>query len=137
VPGRVVLPGVGTLRAERRTVQPAADALSAFGADRNEAWLDADVVAEPLQVRWRQPGDRFQPLGMESPKRLQDFLVDSRVPRARRDRLPLVVAGEDGDAIVWAVRVRIAHWARVRPETRETLHLTFAPEAPDDCVAGT
>jgi len=85
-------------------------------------------VAEPLTVRWRQPGDRFQPLGMASEKRLQDFLVDARVPRATRARLPLVVAG---GRIAWVVGQRIAEWARVRPETGAVLHLTFEPVRPD------
>ena len=129
VPGSVVLSGVGAVRAERRTVDPAPNAIVVVGSRRNEAWLDAESVHEPLQVRWRQPGDRFQPLGMEQFKRLQDFLVDSGVPQARRDRLPLVVAH---DEIAWVTGERIAHWARLRPGTRDALHLTFEPMAPGD-----
>ena len=74
--------------------------------------------------KWRRPGDRFQPLGMAEPKRLQDFLVDAGVPRAARAGLPLVVA-ERG--IVWVVGQRIAHWARARPESHALTHLTFTP----------
>ena len=43
-------------------------------------------------------------------KKLQDFFTDSRVPRAWRDRVPLLVS-EQG--IAWVVGYRIAHWARV------------------------
>ncbi|HLH25103.1 MAG TPA: tRNA lysidine(34) synthetase TilS [Chloroflexota bacterium] len=124
VPGAVAIPGVGTLRAERCPAPPRALA----DTPPTECWLDAAAVAEPLTVRWRQPGDRFQPLGMASEKRLQDFLVDARVPRATRARLPLVVAG---GRIAWVVGQRIAEWARVRPETGAVLHLTFEPVRPD------
>jgi tRNA(Ile)-lysidine synthetase-like protein len=120
VPGTTVLPGLGTFYAERtRTVPPAFPPGEAL-----ECWLDAAVVREPLVVRFRRPGDRFHPLGLPGAQRLQDFLVNARVPRAARDRLPLVVAGSD---IVWVVGRRIAHWARVRPETQEALHLRFEP----------
>jgi len=120
VPGTTVLPGLGTFHTERtQTIPPAFPPGEAL-----ECWLDAAAVREPLVVRFRRPGDRFHPLGLPEAKRLQDFLVDARVPRAARDRLPLVVAGSD---IVWVVGQRVAHWARVRPETREVLHLRFEP----------
>jgi tRNA(Ile)-lysidine synthase len=125
VPGAVEVPGVGIVRAERHAAPP--DALAVLPRTSHEAWLDADAVPAPLAVRWRRPGDRFQPLGLAQPKRLQDFLVDAHVPRARRDTLPLVVAGPGGDQIVWVVGVRIAEWARVRPDTRRILRLTFEP----------
>jgi tRNA(Ile)-lysidine synthase len=83
-------------------------------------------VRLPLRVRFRRPGDRFQPLGMAEAKRLQDFLVDSRVPRHQRARLPLVVAD---NGIVWVVGQRIAHWARLRPDTTTALHLWAEPWA--------
>jgi tRNA(Ile)-lysidine synthase len=127
VPGEVILPGVGTLRVEHCGPDVLPEVPPAGRACPNEAWLDANSVRLPLQVRWRRRGDRFQPLGMDRAKRLQDFLVDCRVPRARRDSLPLVVAGEAGEEIVWVVGERIAHPARLRPSTRDVLHLTFEP----------
>src|SRR5579884_3813061 len=92
-----------------------------------ECWLDAAAVGEHLMVRWRRPGDRFQPLGMAAEKRLQDFLVDAGVPRRARARLPLVVA-ERG--IAWVVGQRIAHWARARPDSALLVHLTYEPPRP-------
>jgi len=121
VPGSVALPGIGTLRAERCPAPPPT-ALAA--TPPTECWLDAAAVAGPLWVRGRRPGDRFQPLGMAHEKRLQDFLVDARVPRAARARLPLVLTGE---RIAWVVGQRIADWARVRPDSTGALHLAFEP----------
>ena len=86
--------------------------------DAYRVLLDAEAVGRVLSVRVRRPGDRFQPLGMLQAKKLQDFLVDEKVPRECRDALPLV---EGSRGIVWVVGRRIAHWARVTPQTRQVL----------------
>jgi len=125
VPGRVLLDDGSELVCEverRARERPWDDA----GESRWEAWLDADAVGGPLTVRGRQPGDRMVPLGMAAAKRLQDLLVDARVPRRVRDLLPVV---ESSRGICWVAGVRIAHWARVTEATRWVLHLRYVPSA--------
>src|SRR6266705_4945489 len=56
------------------------------------ALLDLDRIVCPLQVRFRQPGDRFYPLGAPGSKKLQDFFVDTRIPRGERPYVPVVVS---------------------------------------------
>jgi tRNA(Ile)-lysidine synthase len=59
-------------------------------------------VVTPLSVRFRRPGDRFTPPGMQgASKKLQDYFIDRKVERSERDRLPLVVDAQD--RIVWIV----------------------------------
>ena len=87
--------------------------------------LDLDCMGDRLWVRGRQAGDRFQPLGMEQPKSLREFMIDARVPRQWRDGLPLVVS-EQG--IVCVPGWRIAHWARVTETTRRVLLLRITYE---------
>src|SRR5262245_860507 len=53
----------------------------------------------PLGVRSRQPGDRISPPGLGGRKKLQDLFVDARLPRADRDRVPVVVDAQD--QVVW------------------------------------
>lgn len=90
------------------------------------AYLDFDVAGSKLVARGRRRGDRFQPLGMGETKRLQDFMVDAKIPRWWRDRVPLVSSPEH---IVWVVGYRIDHRARVGPWTRRILSLEFSPSA--------
>ena len=90
------------------------------------AMLDAQACGERLHVRRRRRGDRFHPLGMKQPKKLQDFFVDAHVPRAERDAVPLV-CGERG--IAWVVGQRPAEWAKVTPATRSVLLLQAVPPA--------
>jgi tRNA(Ile)-lysidine synthase len=76
------------------------------------AMIAADPVRGPLAVRTRRRGDRFRPFGMGGRgRKLQDFLVDRKVARTDRDRLPLVVDGDD--RIVWVVGQSVAEDFRV------------------------
>ena len=80
-------------------------------------------LAETLRLRARQPGDRFQPLGMDQSKSLREFMIDTRIPRQWRDGLPLVVS-ERG--IVCVPGWRIAHWARVTDTTQRIMRLSLS-----------
>jgi tRNA(Ile)-lysidine synthase len=71
----------------------------------------AGAVRLPLGIRNRRPGDRFQPIGAPGARKLQDFLVDRKVPRQDRDSLPLVV--DAGDRIVWVVGQAVGEAFRV------------------------
>jgi tRNA(Ile)-lysidine synthase len=73
--------------------------------------LQAGSVQLPLQVRNRRPGDRFRPLGAPGRRKLQDVLVDRKVPRFERDAVPVVV--DAADRIVWVAGVALAHECRV------------------------
>jgi tRNA(Ile)-lysidine synthase len=92
------------------------------GTDPYEAFLDYQAVGGRLTVRSRRRGDRFRPLGLGGDKKLQDYLVDAKVPRDERDAVPLVCASW---GIAWVVGHRIDERARVREATGAVLHLRF------------
>ncbi|MDO8750360.1 MAG: tRNA lysidine(34) synthetase TilS [Dehalococcoidia bacterium] len=96
-----------------------------LGNDPFRAYLSGDAVGGNALVRIRKPGDSFQPLGMKGSKKLKDFMIDAHIPRLWRDGVPLVVTEE---GIAWVVGWRIAHWARVTPETEEVVEITFFRE---------
>jgi tRNA(Ile)-lysidine synthase len=80
------------------------------------AVLQATSLVAPLTVRNRRPGDRFRPLGAPGHRKVQDLFVDRKVPRERRDRVPIVV--DAAGQIVWVVGHAIAEACRVTaPET--------------------
>lgn len=98
-------------------------------AGRWEACLDADQVGPKLVVRRREAGDRFVPLGMDQPKKLHDFMVDAKIPRGDRDRIPLVATP---DRIAWVVGYRIDDRFKITAGTRRILKLRFQPLMGDD-----
>lgn len=121
VPGETRLPGWGVdTRIEETGPWQIED-------DPCSAVLDLEQTGERLWVRSRRAGDRFQPLGMAQEKRLQDFLVDAKVPRSGRDRVPLVVSPS---RIVWVVGQRIDDRVKVTDATRRALRIRFALAAP-------
>lgn len=87
------------------------------------ALLDADCTGKELHVRGWEKGDRFVPLGMDGRKKLQDFFVDTKVPRDQRGSIPLVVSGGQ---IVWVVGFRVDERFKVTDSTRRILRLRAA-----------
>ena len=86
----------------------------------HSAILDYDKLDGNLWIRSRKPGDRFQPLGMSQSKKLQDFMVDSKIPRSWRNHIPLVVSPR---GIAWVVGWRVAEWAKVNNGTCTQLEI--------------
>jgi tRNA(Ile)-lysidine synthase len=73
----------------------------------------AESAADPIfTVRSRRAGDRFQPLGFPSEKKLKSFLIDRKVPKEHREKLPLLLYG---DTIVWVPGVEVSERFRVLP----------------------
>jgi tRNA(Ile)-lysidine synthase len=71
--------------------------------------------SEPrFTVRNRQPGDRFHPLGYPAPTKLKDFLINRKIAREQRDRLPLLIWGGE---IVWIAGVEVSE--RFKTTSRE------------------
>lgn len=64
-----------------------------------------------VEIRNRRPGDRLRPLGAPGRRRLKEVLIDRRIPRERRDHLPLLVV--DG-AIAWVPGVTLGERFRLR-----------------------
>ena len=87
------------------------------------AVVDAATLPAVLGVRSRKPGDRLRPLGLSGHKKLQDLLVDLKVPRAERDVTPLVV--DDRDRIIWVAGYAIADDFRVTGQTKSVVILNL------------
>jgi tRNA(Ile)-lysidine synthase len=85
--------------------------------------VDAHEIGSPLIVRYRRPGDRLQPLGAPGRRKVQDVLVDRKVPRDDRDSIPIVTT-QKGD-IVWVAGQVLADPFRVTPLTRSVVVLTL------------
>lgn len=57
------------------------------------ARLDYDILKSlgHAVIRTRRPGDRFAPRGMKGSKKIQDVMTDRKIPKAERDRIPLIM----------------------------------------------
>ena len=100
VPGEVVIP-------EINCVMSAEIAFSAENAplpNRGVAIVPRNRVVGGLAVRNRRAGDRLRPSDVGH-KKVHDLLIDRKVPRADRDRVP-IVADQTG-RIVWVTGLAI------------------------------
>ena len=93
-----------------------------------QAFLDYERVGSKLTLRRRQPGDRFQPLGLGGRQvLLGEFMINVKIPRQWRDYVPIVASPRH---IVWVAGWRIDERAKVGPQTERVLHLAFRRAGP-------
>lgn len=90
-------------------------------------WFDADAVGSPVRLRHWRPGDRFQPIGMPGPVRLQDLLTNARIPREKRRRL--VVAEAADGRLFWVQGLRIGEPFKLTSGTQRRLQWRWQPAA--------
>jgi len=81
--------------------------------------FDADKIGGEITLRHWRPGDRFQPIGLKSPAKLQDLFVNAKIPAAQRRKLVLATA-VDGE-IFWVDGLRMAEKFKLTPPTRRRL----------------
>ena len=95
-----------------------------WGDGRQEAVFDAAKLTFPLQIRSRKPGDYFYPFGFGKRKKLQDYFVDEKVPRDKRDSIPLLLSDKE---IVWVVGYRTDERYSVEKDTIKALKFQVCP----------
>ncbi len=115
VPGETVLPEQGlkiVARLARGLVKdrpPGPGHLPARASFNAAVWN-----RQPLVARSWRAGDKLAPFGMKGSKKIQDILVDEKIPRAERQALLLF---ESGPEIVWLPGYRVARaWAVTDPD---------------------
>jgi tRNA(Ile)-lysidine synthase len=108
VPGRVAF-GEWEVRCEESAVAP------------EEGVLDRAALRGDLVVRRWLPGDRIAPVGLGGTKSLQDLFSARRVPRAQRERVPVVVCGEE---IAWVPGVATSARHGITARTRAAVRLS-------------
>jgi tRNA(Ile)-lysidine synthase len=82
--------------------------------------FDADKVGSDIVLRHWRAGDRFQPIGMAAPVKLQDLFSNQKVPRARRHRL--LVGATAGGELFWVEGLRLGERFKLDKKTRYQLH---------------
>ncbi|GAI20793.1 unnamed protein product, partial [marine sediment metagenome] len=124
VPGKTRLPG---WRIEASVVDPSVvkgKGIKGMGLINKDftAYFDLGRAGDKLLVRSRKPGDKFQPLGMSQPKKLNEFMIDAKIPHSWRQRIPIVCSPNH---ILWVVGWRIDDRVKVTEGTKQVLRLEF------------
>ena len=83
-----------------------------------EKWLCADSFIQKPVWRTRKTGDYIVANGGR--KKLKDFLIDAKVPKEKRDKLPLLA---DGSHVLWVFGYRISDAVKITESTQLVLHI--------------
>ena len=122
----LVIPEPGTYRidetAKIRIEEVGVEA--GISRDPATATLDAATIRYPLTLRAVEPGDIFQPFGMEGKKLVSDYLTDRKLNllAKRRQRVLVDATG----TILWLVGQRTDHRYRITPDTRAIIKATVS-----------
>jgi tRNA(Ile)-lysidine synthase len=87
----------------------------AFRKIRRE-FFDAGKIGNEIILRHWRAGDRFQPIGLKSPVKLQDLFTNAKIPRERR--CELIVATTAAGEIFWIESLRISENFKLTPQTK-------------------
>ncbi len=74
---------------------------------KTQAVVPLELAGKAISIRTRRDGDRFYPYGSAGSKKLKDYFIDNKVPRAERDGKLLVTAGSN---VLWITGERQAGW---------------------------
>lgn len=102
-------------RIERRAV-PAPGRVEPGG---NCERFDAGRVGRQLLLRHWQAGDRYWPIGLGQPAKLQDLFVNLKIPRSLRREL-VVACTADGEPF-WVEGLRVSERVKLGPDTARVL----------------
>ena len=86
-----------------------------------QAAFDYDKLNLPLYIRSRKKGDKFRPLGMKGHKKVKDILIDEKVPKFKREEIPVIVDSENN--ILWLAPYKISDEFKITKETNKVLIL--------------
>jgi tRNA(Ile)-lysidine synthase len=125
LPGATRLPGSAWVLEAEVSSRHAIPGGQWVGTGGWEAYLDAAVVGTSPCLRRRRPGDRFCPFGMGGrSKRVNEFMINEKIPAAWRDHVPLLVNTDD--EILWLCGWRPDERTRVTETTGQVVYFQFS-----------
>ena len=74
-----------------------------------------------VTIRYRKDGDRITPLGMKGSKKLKDIFIDMKIPKEKRDEIPLI---QFNDEISWIVGIKMSDKFKITKETKHILKVS-------------
>lgn len=96
-----------------------------------DTYHEAYIHYEPeklFQIRSREPGDTFRPLGAPGSKKLKAWFIDRGIPIRERNKLPLVLT--DSKTIAWVPGLPPADDLKIKAKTKTALKLTYKTTKP-------
>jgi tRNA(Ile)-lysidine synthase len=87
---------------------------------KNKVYLDLDKIQQPVILRNRRDGDRFQPLGMKGRQKIKSLFINHKIPRHKRNEIILLV---DQNSVIWIENMHLSDRVKISPQTINILGL--------------
>ena len=115
-PGGYRWPGSGVIQLRERVARAGKENTS------SSAEFDADRLAWPLVMRARRAGDRMRPRGGRG-RKLSDLMIDAKIARPLRGKLPVVTTADD--VVLFVPGLRPAEAGRPSATTQRRIAIDF------------
>jgi tRNA(Ile)-lysidine synthase len=84
--------------------------------------FDYEKLKVGINIRSRNNGDVFNPYKSPGTKKLKEYFIDNKIPRDKRDEIPLVAKNNE---IVWIIGYKISDKFKVTENTKSILKLEY------------
>ncbi len=91
-------------------------------AQKNEIFVDFDLLTFPLYLRKWQTGDYFYPLGMKGKKKLSDYFKDEKLSLPEKEKIWLLLQHNN---IIWVAGKRPDERFKITDKTKKILHISI------------
>lgn len=109
-----------SVEASMESLSPNVDKYERIGYNSLEQFFDYDSLKRGINIRNRRVGDIFAPYRSNGSKRLKEYFIDNKIPREKRDEIPLIASNEE---VVWIIGHKISDKFKVTENTKRVLRL--------------
>jgi tRNA(Ile)-lysidine synthase len=90
-----------------------------------EIFMDASVLESTFEIAPWNAGDRMQPLGMHTSKKISDILIDKKIDLHQKSTVILLKTSTD---ILWIVGLQSSDLFKITAKTSDVIKITFSPK---------
>tara|TARA_Y100000814_G_scaffold233279_1_gene177095 strand:+ start:1310 stop:2758 length:1449 start_codon:yes stop_codon:yes gene_type:complete len=86
-----------------------------------EGYFDYDSIGNRLFIRYRNIGDKFEPIGLSGHQSLKKFMSNRHIPMSQRSSTPIIT---NGSKILWVIPYQTSQFARITHNTTTILKIS-------------
>lgn len=87
-----------------------------------QKFFDLDKIKGDITIRSRKNGDKIRPLGMRGSKKVKDILIDEKIPREKRELVPIVC---DSEQIMWVCDYKMGENHKIDANTENVFMISI------------
>lgn len=90
-----------------------------------EIYMDASVLESPFEISPWNAGDRMQPLGMHTSKKISDILIDKKIDLHQKSTILLLKSSNE---ILWILGLQSSDLFKITEKTTDVIKITYSPK---------